>query len=140
MSKDTEISLVNSDDLPHGNANKLNLQRVIDLMTPCPTRKMLCEILGKEFGKEKITGEHLNDELRDLIGLNYSELKALIYQDIADDLKGVAVGLGYNGDLKAIQYVLKNISDWDDKQAIDLSNAGKPIEVTLNYKKKKDEE
>jgi hypothetical protein len=133
-----EKSLVNNHNSPHGNANKLDLQRIIDLMTPCPTRKKLCQILGQEFGKETITGEHLNNFLFDKFGMNYGELKKLIWVDVADDLKGVAIELAHKGDLKAIQYVLKNVSDWDDKQAIDLSNKGEAISINLNYKKKVD--
>jgi hypothetical protein len=96
----------------------------------------LCQVLGLEFDQMAISGTHLDNELHRLVGLNYTQLEALIMIDVVARVKTSMINKALDGDVSAGKYVLNNVSDWNDKQSIDLSSKGEAITVKLAYEKK----
>ena len=111
--------LVNSEKTPHSQAKPLSLQRIVDLMTPVPNKKDLCNILGLEFNQMAISGTHLDNELFRLVGLNYSQLESLIMVDVVARVKTSMINKALDGDVPAGKYVLNNVSDWSDKPVVE---------------------
>ncbi len=121
----------------HSQANPLSLQRIVDLMTPIPNKKELCKHLGIEFGKETISGTHLDNELFRLVGMNYTQLENLIMIDVVARVKASMVVKALDGDVSAGKYVLANVGDWSDKTEVKNSNIGMTLEEFLKQQSDK---
>lgn len=114
---------------PHGNAKEINWDIFDALFIPCSTKQYACDYLG-------ISDTHLDNQLQEKYGMTFTEYKEFLLQDAVLTIKCAMFLEARKGDVAAAKYVLNNIGDWNDKQAIDLTNKGAPIQVTVNYKKK----
>ena len=62
----------------------------------------------------------------------FTEYKAEQLKKTVLRLKQKMIKMAMNGNVTCLIFVLKNLSDWNDKNQTDLTSAGQPIQITYS--------
>lgn len=119
------------DEWVNGTPRPIDMDALDALLISNPSRVRAAEYFN-------CSDTHIDNEIMRNFGLTFTQYKEIRLLDVVTRLKNVAINKALEGDVPALKYVLNNMSDWSDKQQVDLSNKGEPISVNLNYKKAKE--